>query len=199
MSFTELPEEYWPDNFQFPERIPVDTIAFEQASQDMDGKEHHYLTGAPLMYIFADARHVEFTDAYSGQSLFPPEMLMIPVFKALAKSKGPFVVGAQYGFTEPAGRFPRVCQAQKNETCSRRFFATFELVSCLGFSSEYEFNHSLKLRLARKMGIHLYNDNIGITSTRTYSFAMRRYAVTQVLVSRTEHIYYIPEASDENE
>ncbi|MGD8405308.1 MAG: hypothetical protein PVJ21_16730 [Anaerolineales bacterium] len=199
MSFTELPEEYWPENFQFPEYVEMASATFTEMVDNSEYHTFHYVPGVPLMYIFADAKNVEFADAYTGRLMLPPEMLVVPIFKSMAKTKGPFVVSAFYGFIRYNDSFPYMCQPRKDENYGRRFFTPIELVYDTGFGSEYMFRDLLVRKLAKTLGIRRYSSNIGVNSTGVYQYQVQRYNVPRLFVHQSQHIYYIPEASDENE
>jgi len=199
MKFTELPEEYRPENFQFPERVEVDFATFTQAVESSQYNSFDYDTGAPFMYIFADARHVEYIEAYTRRSLLPQEMVMVKVFKAIAKSKGPFVVGAQYGFTSPDASFPRRCQACRDDTHTQRVFAPFHIAYSERLS-DYDFRTALTRRLAKELGVRRYSSSIRIHNTSVYQYQIQRWAVPIVFIGEHQHLYCSPEARNaENE
>jgi hypothetical protein len=146
------------------------------------------------MYIFADATNVEFADAYTGSLLLPPERLTTPLFKSIAKSKGPFVTLVQYGFSTP--NYQGEGQAAKDEQHSRRFLSVMDWVYGAGLSA-YDFTTLMARRLAKKLNIHRASSEIGIRNTRIYYYNTSRVETNLVLITPERHFWHMQEPGDE--
>jgi hypothetical protein len=136
-------------------------------------------------------------EAYTGQLLMPPEIVMIRVLKAIAKSKGPFVIGAQYGFTGSRS-FPYICQADRDNEHPQRLFAPFHYAYSLVLG-DYDFRETLRRRLARALNLRRHSSLLGITNTQVYRYQVERYPVSCVLITEDQHLYLLETTDAENE
>ena len=127
-------------------------------------------------------------------------MEVAKIFKALAKLRGPFVVGAQYGFRRGGGSYPyNDCQPVKDGDHPRRFFALFHLAYAEGIVSMYDFNDQLKRKLARHFGTRHYDNALGVMGAEVYGYQVNNIQADRVLVTSTAHILFPLEWSDDNE
>jgi hypothetical protein len=203
--FTELAEEYQPQNIRFPAIRIVNREEWLGLTNNWNTAPtgyfaHHYF-GHSLLYAFADARHVEFIDLYTRKPCLPPEMFLVKVFKGMAKSRGPFVVSLQHAFRQPMMSWPySPCSPRKTQSHTKRMLSTFGLVYGEGFGHVYPWTNSFTARTAKHLGVRKWDDSVGLLGTHTGLYlASRNPGMPVLLTNNEEYIIYKREGQHENE
>ena len=184
--FTELPEEMWPENFSFPAVDTVNLDELRQLAADQTLETVSYMQ-ANLTYVFVDAKHIEFVDLFSRKLVFPMESFYIPLFKSLAKAKGPHVALIQFGFRSLNTGWPYQYAAKKDERFVRRAISPVSTI--FGSLANYELRQTLAVRIAKHLGTHRHDADIGVIGTYISGSSFSR--VPSVLSYSTDviHLY----------
>jgi len=202
--FTELPEDFRPHTIDYPFQRVVDRDEWNRLTNDRqntpDGYELHYDLEGQMLYAFADARHVEFVDLRTGKLCFPPEMMMVEVFKSIAKARGPFVVGLQYAFRSAQSDFPYTGSPHKSEVYTKRMVSPYGLLYEAGLGELWEFRDAFARRMMKRLQVRRYDVRIGIANSMPGFWQARQHPNrTYLLIHEREHIIYPAEVADENE
>jgi hypothetical protein len=145
-----------------------------------------------MLCVFAEANHVEFIDLFTGKLCLPPEMFLLKLFKAMAKSNGPFVAIFQFGY-RVSNQWPYQFSPVPTEENPRRVLALVRLVHRPGFYSDYDWRHAYQQRAARALNIPTHDASAGVHNLETAMATLRRNHTSSMLCSSEEYIVYIPD------
>ncbi len=202
--FSELPEDLRPENFPFPTVNILGWSQFQHQTNNfsttpihlaVDGCEftENVYIRASTMYIFAEAKHIEFVDAFTRRLVYPIESFYIPIFKSIAKTYGPFVAFGQFGFKSPREAY--LFSPTKTADMDRRVVA---LMDVFGDLSLYALKEAARKRLAKRLDLTQWSHEIGVYNPRVgLSNAPRTGSV--MLYSRPKVILATREVDNENE
>jgi hypothetical protein len=202
--FQELIEEYRPGNIQLPAVRVVDDAEWKEITDGYmgspSGYETHRYLETSFLCVFAEARHVEFLDMTTGKLCLPPERFLIPVFKKMAKSKGPFVVTMQYGFRNPMANGHERLSVRMEGEYTRRVLDPLKIVVG-SFTGPYDWKRKYAQFASRHLELARWEADLGVNSNTTTSvYALSRYPqLSGLLVGREDYIIHFGESNAENE
>jgi len=158
-----------------------------QGASVPDGYYVQEFVNGQLIAVFADAKHVELVDMFTGNLCMPPKMFLVPAFKAVAKYLGPLV--ATFQCTYRSRSYPWVYTPNRVDDAQQWKTGFVDLLWCPG-SNTYDLVNAFDKYSRKVLNLSRYSTNHGRINFSSSLYTIVHGTSDAMLHNDSEYIIY---------